>query len=402
MVRNNIVALIDIGSAETKVAIVQVSPKLHILSAFSSKTEGLTNGEITDLTRLKESVHAAISHAEKAAELPAAVRSACLSISGMNLTGTQMLGFTSIKAEDNCVSAADMEDARLDAYSKRVSDGDVIVHRIKQSFLLDNVPVDNPKGRHGKQLAYSMWVVQAKTNYLTELIQIPNQYGMRVEEIFVSSLASAAAVATGNNSDKNRLVVDIGAGTTDYILYKNGRVAMTGVIPVGGRHITNDIANALRISESDAEDAKLRFARATFSDDDLDATFSLSEEAVDPMLAEISGRLSTFNLNFVTALRVEEIFSLICDKTGQDIQTLQLTGGTSQLADIGIVAGRVFGLEEVLLAEPDQAYAADYADPKYSTLVGMAELISRQRIQLLRERAEQSFWTRLKKTFFTH
>lgn len=402
MVRNNIVALIDIGSAETKVAIVQISPKLHILSAFSSKTEGLTNGEITDLTRLKESVHAAISGAEKAAALPTSVRSACLSVSGMNLTGSQMLGFTSIKSEDNCVSEADMENARLDAYSKRVPDGNVIVHRIKQSFLLDNVPMDNPEGRHGKQLAYSMWVVEAKTTYLTELIQIPNQYGMRVEEIFVSSLASAAAVASGNSSDKNRLVIDIGAGTTDYILYKNGRVAITGVIPAGGRHITNDIANALRISESDAEDAKLRFARATLSDDDLDATFSLSEDAVDPMLAKISGRFSAFNLNFVTALRVEEIFSLIREKIPEDVQTLQLTGGSSRLAHIGVAAANVFGLEEVFLAEPDFEYAENYRDPKYSTLIGMAEIIARQRLQLLRERAKQSFWSRLKNALFTH
>lgn len=397
MIKNSIVALIDIGSAEIKVAIVRVHPDIHIISVSSSETKGLTCGEITDLTELKESVHTALSEAEKRAELSGGVvRRACLSISGMALSGTQMSGYSGIESNDNCVSAEDMENARLNAYTKKIPDDEVIVHRIKQNFWLDGNAVENPEGRHGKQLAYSMWVVKAKTNYLSELIQIPNQYGMRVEGIFTASLASATSVSHNNNSDKNRLVIDIGAGTTDYILYKNGMVEMTGVIPVGGRHITNDIANALQISEKNAEDAKLRFARATLSDEDLDATFSLTEEEIDPMLAEISERYSVFNLNFVTALRVKEIFSLICQKTGKDIQTLQLTGGSSDLRDIGIVAASVFGLQDVWLAKPKRDYAGNYADPKYSTLVGMAELMSR----FTRSRMKQSFWARLKKYFF--
>lgn len=405
MTQRNIVALIDIGSAETKVLLVRVLPQLEILSVHVAPTEGLNKGEITDIRRLMEGVHAAISEAEKKYDSPVSAYSACLALSGMNLAGMQVKGTTCCEAENEVVSEKDIETARGNAYSKRVPDGKVIVHRIKQSFMLDGKFVDNPEGRIGSDLAYNMWVISADKTYLTELIQIPNQYGMRVEEVFAASLASANAVTThSEETDKNRLVIDIGAGTTDYILYQDGMVRQTGVIPAGGRHITNDISCALCISEEDAEISKIKYARAIVSEADVEASFGLSDEPVDSMLYDLSNRLSTFKLNFVTSLRVREIFELIRKKIDENatISMVQLTGGTALLPEIERVAAEIFGAE-TSVSVPERSFAKKLcAEAKFSTVVGMAELLFRRRVGALKARAEQSFWTRLIKTFFNH
>ncbi len=405
MLQKNIVALIDIGSAETKVLLVRVLPQLEIIGVHVAPTEGLNKGEITDIRQLMNCVHKAIADAEKKCNPPVSVYYACLSLSGMNLTGTQVKGTTCCESEDEVVSEKDIEIARGNAYSKRVPAGKVIAHRIKQAFTLDGKFVENPERRVGRELAYNMWVVSADKTYLTELIQIPNQYGMRVEEVFAASLASAAAVSSrSEETDKNRLVIDIGAGTTDYILYQDGMVRLTGVIPVGGRHLTNDISSALSISEKDAETAKIKYARAIVSDEDIEDSFGLSDEPVDSMLYGLSNRLSKFKLNFVTHLRVREIFEIIQRKIGDDVSVsiVQITGGTSSLPDIERVASEIFNAE-TSCSVPERAFAKKVcADPKFSTVVGMAELLFRRRIGLLRARAEQSLWTRLKKTFFNH
>lgn len=405
MVQKNIVALVDIGSAETKVLLVEVLPQIEIVCVHTAPTEGLEKGEITDILRLMECVHRAILDAEKKCDPPVSARRACLSLSGMNLTGTQVKGTTCCEAENEVVGENDIEIARGNAYSKRVPAGKVIVHRIRQSFTLDGKFTDNPEGRIGRELAYNMWVVSADKTYLKELIQIPNQYGLRVEEVFAASLASAAAVATrSEEADKNRLVIDIGAGTTDYILYQDGMVRLTGVIPVGGRHLTNDISCALCISEKDAEDAKIKFARAVVTEADVEATFGLSDEPVDSMLYDLSNRLSVFKLNFVTGLRVREIFELVREKVGSEafLGTVQITGGTSQLPEIERVAAEIFGVETTV-SVPERAFAKKICtEPKFSTVVGMAELLFRRRIGALRARAEQSLWARIKKTLFNH
>lgn len=412
MLTRNMIALIDIGSAETKVLFARFTPAVEIVGAFTAPTEGMVKGEITDIRRLKESVHDALNGAEKRADLKLPLRFACLSLSGPELSGTQVKGLTSVKSENRTVAAADVEDARADAWARRVAEGRTIVHRIRQNFTLDARPMKNPEGAVGVELACNLWVVEAGTTYLTELIQIPNQYGMRVEEIFVASLAAASGVATGSEADKNRLVIDIGAGTTDYILYRDGMVVMSGVVPVGGRHLTNDISEALQISEKNAEWTKLHVARAKFSDADLDAEFTLPGTEISGELAGFASHYSVFKVKFVTHLRVREIFELVRRKIGEDtdVGSVRLTGGTSLLPEIADVAGQVFDAE-VFLAAPEFAYARreetlnaerDGVHPKFSVVVGMAELFRRAREEALRRAAEQSFWTRLRRALFSH
>lgn len=401
MQKENIVALIDIGNAETKVLIVELSPKLNIIACGLGATQGMKKNEILDINLLKESVHGVIEDAEKIAKIKA--RSACLSLSGMDLSAKQVIGLTSVKAENSRVSIGDIETARGDAYARRVPDGRTIVHRIKQAFCVDDSRmVDNPQGLCGKKLAYEMWVVDAAVGYLSELIQVPNQYGLRVEELFLASLASAAAIGAGTGQDKNCLVIDIGAGTTDFVLFQAGIVQKTGTIPVGGMHITNDIASALRIGDSDAERIKIKFGNAFFTDESAFGEIDLY--SVDDELSALSPKIPKFKLNCAISLRVSELFELIRKSIGEETPTgtIFLTGGTAKLEGIAENAARVFSAssgDSVIFAEPKRDFAKNFNEPRFCTVVGMAELLFRHRYAEQKARAGRGFFAKFKELF---
>ena len=400
MTEDNIVAFIDIGSAETKVFIAEIFPQINIVGVSSGKTDGMSKGEIVNLAALKESVHTVIRDAEEIAGAATQIRRACLAISSMDVGGMQVSGLTSVKSDDAAVSREDMHAARVDAYCRKCPAGRTIVHRLKQSFVLDSAVMENPEGRRGEKLAYDMWLVDAETKYLTELIQIPNNYGMRVEELFLASLASAAAVSTGSENDKNRLVIDIGAGTTDYILYQNGIVRKTGVVPVGGAHITNDISSAMRTSTDRAEWLKKEAGRAFLKDEDINSEIAIMPTESD--LAEFTEKVSRYKLNYVISMRVFETFELVKKALGEDanISGVHLTGGTSKLKGIAYVAAEVFNCE-VVSAEPNCAFARTFSDPKFSTVVGMADLLRRRRNEAAQSRANNTLRARIA-ALFTH
>lgn len=397
MAQDNILALIDIGSAETKAIIADLEPQLKISGAFCAKTEGMRKGEIINLGALKESVHAVILAAERQANVR--VRSACLAVSGAAVGGFSVSGLTSVKS--GVVSKEDKASARDDAFSAclhRVPEGRHIVSRLRRRYLLDKRELEEPLGKSGRELTYDMWVADADDAYLTELYQIPNRYGMAVKGLFPASLASAESVRSFSEMDKNRLVIDIGAGTSDFALFRDGAVVLTGVIPVGGDHVTNDISCGLQIRAEDAERLKLRHGYAFARDESVLAEIDL--DSFEGELKEFSAHVSRYKMELITEARLRELFMLIAKKiyaAESDFSgTVFLTGGTSQMNGIGQLARAVFNNAEVRLAEPNQSFAPEYTDPKYATVVGLAILY---RDMLARERRGSGKIGRLRRFF---
>lgn len=399
MAQDNILAVIDIGSAETKVFIVDLAPKLKIIGAFSGKTAGMRKGEIVNLSELKESVHAVIGVAERQAGVAGRIRNACLSVSSMSLGGFPVRGVTSVRS--GVVRPEDKVNARDDAFSTcicRVSEGRHIVQRLHCRYSVENTEVDDPVGKHGQTLAYDMWVIDAEDSYLTELYQIPNRYGMAVKGLFAASLASAESVRSFSEMDRDRLVIDIGAGTSDYVLFRNNAVVLAGVIPVGGEHITNDISRGLQVRSEDAERLKLRFGNAYAMDSSVAAEIDL--DSFEGELKEFSAHVSRYKMELVIETRLRELFYLIWKKVcaaGEFSGTVFLTGGTSKMQGIGRLASSVFGNAEVHPGETNQDFArGGYSDPKYATAVGLAKLY---RDAVMREREQAGKASRIRRFF---
>lgn len=379
----NILAVIDIGSAETKVFILDLAPQLKIVGGYSAPTKGMRKGEIVNLGEVKDSVHSVLRAAEEQTGIAGRLRHACLSVSGTALGGFPVMGLTSVKS--GTVSAEDKIAAENDAVEiciNRILEERHVVMRERRRYVLDEEECEEPLGLTGRSLACDLWIVDAADKYLTELYQIPNHYGMTVRRLFPASVASARSVLTHSEMDKNRLVIDIGAGTSDFALYRNGRLALTGVVPVGGDHITNDISHGLQIRVEDAERLKIKYGRAVARDSDALREIELDDEALDTELKEFSAHVSLYKMELVTELRLQELFSLIAKKINVENVfrgTVFLTGGASKMRDIGELASSVFGNAEVRLAEPSENFARNYTDPKYATVVGLAALIRDER-----------------------
>lgn len=377
MAQDNILAVIDIGSSETKVLVVDLEPQLQVIGAFCAKTEGMRKGEIVNLGALKESVHAVIGQAERLAGAARRVRGACLAVSGALVGGFSVKGLTSVK--NGVVREEDKEAARSDAFDAclhRIPENRHIVQHMLRRYLLDRREREEPLGLSGRELTYDLWVIDADDTYLTELYQIPNRLGMTVRGLFPASLASAEAVRTfAQVMDDNRLVIDIGAGTSDFVLFRDGAVVCTGVIPVGGEHITNDMSRGLQIRMEDAERLKIKYGNAYARDADVFAEIDL--DTFEGELKGFSKHVSRYKMELITELRLRELFTLIMKKINAEEPfsgTVFLTGGTSQMEGIGKLASAIFGNAEVRIGEPSLGFARAYAEPKYSTVVGLAKL----------------------------
>ncbi len=365
------VVVIDIGSAETKVLLADPFSS-RIAGVACGKTEGMEKGEIVDLKKLNSSVHKVIRAAEEnSGNGEFRGRYACLTISSVAVSGAQIKGCTSVKNDSRRVSREDMETAREDACSNSLPAGSVLVHRLKQGYVLDNEACANPEDKISKtgQLLYNMWRICAGRSYLEELVQIPNNFSLEVKWLYCASLAADEALSDVAAGNKNRLVIDIGAGTTDYALFQDGVLSCTGVIPVGGGHITNDIAWAFQTNTKIAEGLKISHASARVGGNDHNKTISLLDN---------DGNYSQFIINFVVNQRVSELFELVKKELPAQakLEIVKLTGGTSKLREIGDVAAEIFGARvkidapHFVFSSAPENFAGVCEDPKYSAMIG--------------------------------
>lgn len=373
MSRNNLVAAIDIGTSKTVVLLGEIVPgrRLNIIGLGERPTVGMRKGEIVDMAQVKETVHRVFADAESTAGVVGKVGHAYVSLTGTHLVGKRRIGSASVAG--GRVSRDDMERAIMDARRHKVEEGMHVVHYVRQPYFLDGKPLKNPESMTGRRLEMSYWRIDASRNRLAEILHIPNDMGVHVDDMVVSSLASASVVADDTMKNNGVLVVDIGAGTTDYALYFSGSVVDTGMLPVGGDHITNDLALGLRLSHADAEEIKLTLARAYTAEDDENATVLFRRGGN----SAIGGReISRRSINAIVEARVDEIFEIIRGRLGDKCQSDRvaagavITGGGALLNGMGECAARALRLNTVIGQNPEWVPEV-LAGPRYSTALGL-------------------------------
>lgn len=375
MPRNNLVAAIDIGTTKTVVLIGEILPgrRLNIIGLGERPSTGLRKGEIYDMTAAKEVVHRAFSDAESSAGVVGEVRHAYVSLTGTHIEGRRYVGSASVAS--GRVSREDIERAKNDAKRRKTANDRFVVHYVRQPYFLDTKILANPENMSGRRLEVSYWTIDAARNRLEEVLHIPNDMGVHADDLIVSSLASASMVADETMKRNGVLVVDIGGGTTDYALYYGGFVVQTGVLPVGGDHITNDLALGLRVSHADAEEIKLKLARAYTADDDEHATVLFQRGGN----SAIGGReFHRRSINAIVEARTDEIFRIIRNRLGRFGEPDRvaagavITGGSALLNGVADCAARGLGLNTVIGQNPDWV-SESLAGPRYSTALGLLQ-----------------------------
>ncbi len=301
----NIIAGLDIGTSKIAAFIAEVTPvgTLEMIGIGSHPSRGLKRGVVVDIEATVQSIQRAVQEAELMAGCE--VRSVYTGIAGSHIRSLNSHGIVAIR--DSEVSQADVERV-LDAAKAVVIPADQkILHILPQEFIIDNQGnIREPIGMAGVRLEARVHVVTGAVSAAQNITKCVRRCGLEVNDIILEQLASSHAVLTEDEKDLGVCLIDIGAGTTDIVVFSNGAIQYTAVIPIAGDQVTNDIAMALRTPTKAAEAIKLQYGHAI-------AELASSGQMIDVLgVNERSGRkISVKALADVISARYEELFTLV-------------------------------------------------------------------------------------------
>ena len=368
---SKIIGAVEIGTSQAKALIGEVGDagSLSIVGMATRRNEGMRKGEIVDFRKAASAVHAALEEAEKMSGTT--VDSVYLAQTGSHLRGHMLRGSASVSSSDNRVSPHDVQRAAIEAKRRQPDEGRSYVHHVRTPIILDDKMIDDPVGMMGKKIDLGYWSIDGDDQAIQSGLNVISNYSLEVNDLILSSIASATMVAGPDLRRAGTLVIDMGAGVTDFVLYRQGYVAYTGVIPVGGDHVTGDISMGLRVLEPYAEKLKLEYGQATpLADEQADDVWIIGNKTIGDRAVPRKA------IADVVHVRIAELIDIICKELGPLLkpENLQggilLTGGGSQLKGVEEVASKVLG-QPVRRAGFPTGISDELAQPENSTVLGL-------------------------------
>ena len=369
--KTTFIGAVEIGTSKVTALIGEYTGReIAIIGCGECSSRGVIKGSVVDYRAATECTHNALELAERDAN--ERIDHVFLAQTGGHLEGFYNEASLNVKAADNMIDMDDIRRVCDLAKAKELPLGRMVVHNIRRPFRVDGrlVPT-SPENLVGQKLEVGYWTVHGQEQRLADNIHVIRGFNLEVRELVLSSLASGHMVTSMEERQNGVLAIDIGAGTTDYVLYRNGAPHATGVAAVGGGHFTNDISIGLRLTESQAEKLKLRFGRASVQSRDknekvwLDGNFSIGDR-----------QFSRQAIENITAARAWELLEVVKKKLGTSFSPdscpggVVLTGGGAKLPAISECASKVFGTS-ARLGEAPSWVNENLRDPGYHTALGI-------------------------------
>ncbi|MDB6018917.1 MAG: Cell division protein FtsA [Pedosphaera sp.] len=372
---------LEIGTSKICAAVGEVNAAgaLNLIGLGQARSRGVRKGEIADAPLAEEDVRNAIVEAEQMADVE--IRSVYLGVSGGHIRGFNNRGVHPVVSADREIAEDDVQDVIKNAKAINLPAQNHVLHAIRQHFHVDGQDgIVNPVGMFGARVEVDVHVVHGNFNRLQNPIRAVKGLQLEVEAIVFNGLASSLALLTNEQKEMGALVIDLGGGTTNFAVYADGIIKHTGVLAVGGDHVSNDLAYGLKVPLGRAEQLKIEHGSA------------LVEEAIKGQTVTIANEhglpVKTVNLEHlrrVMALRLEEIFQLI----EQDIARAGLMdylrsgvficGGGARIPDIQKLAEKVFQLPASLgKANSINGIKSALDQPEFATAIGLVKFGSFQ------------------------
>jgi cell division protein FtsA len=373
-VRDSIVVGLDIGT--TKVACVvgerNGSGDVDVIGIGSHPSTGLRKGVVINIDDTVRSIQAAVEEAEMMAGID--VASVYAGISAGHIRSMNSQGMVPIKTGQ--VGQSDVDKVMDTAQALAIPMDREVLHVIAQEFLVDDQEgIQDPRGMSGVRLAAKVHIVTASVAAAQNVVRCCNLTGLSVRDIVLEQLASAEAVLTPDEKELGVAVIDIGGGTTDVAIFISGAIVHSHVLPIGGGHITSDIAYGLRAPIKIAETIKRQYGCASIDLVQQNESFEVPHVGGD-RVHDTSRQM----LAGVIEPRVEEIFDLVAQelsRSGYDDMLpagVVLTGGATLLPGMTQVAERVFGLPARRGCPREVGGLSDVvASPIYATSTGLVK-----------------------------
>jgi len=369
-----IVTGLDVGTTKVCAIIGQADEdsEIRILGVGSSPSHGLRKGVVVDIERTVQSIQQAVGKAEQMAGVT--VRDVYVGIAGAHILSQNSRAMIEISNPLRGVSRSDIERVRERAQAIAVPIDRQIIAVIPQEYICDDQDgYRNPETVACSRLELRAHLVLAAVTAVQNLVRCVHQAGFRANGILLQAIASATAILSESEKDLGALLIDLGGGTTDIVLYSNGGIEYSGVVPWAGDNITNDIAKVLKVSRFDAENIKKKYGCAIADRIDPNEKFDVTGVFHSKRIQESRRKLAA-----VIQARCEEIFEIVrkrieaASARSKGFSGIILTGGTSLISGLADLAESVFGLP-VKIGAPQgiKGMASVVASPIYSTGVGL-------------------------------
>ncbi|MFH0914074.1 MAG: cell division protein FtsA [Chloroflexota bacterium] len=370
MGKRNTLAAIDVGTTKvcTILADVQDGASIRILGVGICPSRGMHKGLVVNIADAREAIRESIAKAERASGRR--VDSAFVGVTGRHVTSTNNRGVIAINRGDRLVRPDDLKRVLSSAQSMKVDADRRLLHVIPRHYAVDGQEgVKNPVGMHGFRLDVETHIITAAIASVQNLAKCVRMAGIDIDELILEPLASSEAVLTQEEKDMGVILADIGGGTTDVAIFKDGSIMHTAVIPVAGYQLTRDISIGLGLPFDVAEEMKKKYGSV------MPVYESKMETA--PIAADGHG-VSYRDLCDIIRARVEEVLKLIMLEIPQGEYEkmvpagLVLTGGSSKLSGLDTLGRNMLQLPVRVGAPARIRGISDLLDdPAYATAVGL-------------------------------
>lgn len=378
---SNILVGLEIGTSKVCAVVgeVNASGALNIIGVGQARSRGVRKGEIAEPTLAEEDVRSAIVEAEQMANVE--IRSVYLGVTGHHIRGFNNHGVHPVVSADREITEEDVQDALKNAKAINLPPENSVIHAIRQHFQVDGqTGILNPVNMFGARVEVDVHVVHGNANRLRNSIRVVKSLQLDVDEIVFNGLASSLALLSNEQKELGSLVIDMGGGTTEYCVYSEGVIKHTGVLAVGGDHVSNDLAYGLKIPLGRAEQLKIDHGSAIVEDAVKGQQISLASEVGLPVKS-----VNLEHLHRIMSLRLEETFELI----EQELAPLGLLdylragvficGGGARVPHIQRLAENVFQLPASLGKTNSISGLKTALDqPEFATAIGLVKFGSFQ------------------------
>lgn len=377
---NKTLVAIDIGTTKICVLVATLDYKgnIEVLGIGQSPSDGLKKGVVVNINKTVRSIKKAIKQAESMSGVN--IESAIIGISGGHIKSFNSTGVVAIRGQE--VGQYDIDRVIESAKAVAISAGQEVLHVLPQYFRVDGQEfVLDSAGMYGVRLESQVHIVTGAISSAQNIIKACELCGIKVQDLVLEQLASAEAVLTPSERELGVGILDIGGGTSDFAVYKDGKIIHTKVLPFAGNHFTNDLAIGLNIPIKRAEELKRLYG---FVNEE--SYLDLDRDKVEIALEFEGGskNIETYSLYEILNPRAEEIYEMLFDEISQFRlkafmpSGLVLTGGGSLLCGMKEIAlkklrmqSRV-GMPEVFIDDRQQAQIPDLLkSPIYSTAYGL-------------------------------
>ncbi|MGA7677591.1 MAG: cell division protein FtsA [Dehalococcoidia bacterium] len=367
----NIISAIDVGTTKvcTITGTLDSGGNVQVLGVGLVPSHGMHKGMVVNVEEARESIAESVRRAEQASGLK--VESAYVGVTGRHISSHNSHGVVAIPRNDRLVRRDDLKRVLSSAQQINVPDDRRILHAIPRNYALDNQErIKNPVGMHGFRLDVETHIITAAISSVQNLVKCIRSIGVEIQDLILEPLASGEAVLTPEEREVGVILADIGGGTTDIAVFRDGSIYHTSIIPVAGYQVTSDLSIGLGLPFEIAEAMKKKYGNVYPE--------ALNKNQESTLTVEDGHSVSYRDLCNIIKVRMEELLRLILlempDSNYASIAPsgIVLTGGCSNLAGLESLAKQTIRIQ-ARIGEPMGVYGITdiLHDPAHSTGVGL-------------------------------